>query len=417
MNDEEIRTIGQVRQFLEGTSEVDFSIETKTERYKWIEQTLIRFEYLRLCKAEKSLTLSFLVKVSGYSRIQIKRFVRQYFETGEVRRKVPKNRGFKRKYTKTDIRLLVETDDLHGTLSGPATKKLCERAVLIFGDERYLRLADISVSHLYNLRKSALYRKQRLHFTKTRSKASVIGVRRKPRPNGRPGFIRVDTVHQGDLDGIKGVYHINAVDEVTQFEIVCSTEGISENFMIPVLEELLAAFPFSIRGFHSDNGSEFINRNVAGLLNKLLIDLTKSRARHSNDNALAESKNASVVRKHLGFVHIPQKYAPQINRFLRDNLNPYVNFHRPCFFPKTVIDDKGKITKRYPFDMMMTPYEKLKSIPDAESFLKPTVSFHDLDKLAYNTSDNQAAKHLNDARNLLFNNINEQECSALKRYR
>jgi hypothetical protein len=99
---------------------------------------------------------------------------------------------------------------------------------------------------------------------------------------------------------VKGVYHINAVDEVTQWEIVGSVEQISEAFLLPMLKEMLAQFPFRIRGFHSDNGSEYINHLVAELLGKLLIEQTKSRPRHSNDNGLAESKNGAVVRKHMG---------------------------------------------------------------------------------------------------------------------
>ena len=407
MDDKGIRTMEQVRRFLGGTADVQFEIETKAKRYEWTEQTLIRFRYLELGKAEKGLLLRFLEKVSGYSHIQVKRFVRQYFETGHVRRRKPKKRGFIRRYTESDIRLLALTDELHGTLSGHTTKKLCERAAKIFGECGYERLADISVAHLYNLRRSGTYKRERVHFTKTKSRPSIIGERRKPCPDGSPGYIRVDTVHQGDLDGNKGVYHINAVDEVTQFEIVCSVEKISENYLIPVLEDMIGQFPFIIRGFHSDNGSEFINRNVAALLNKLLIELTKSRPRHSNDNALAESKNASIVRKHLGYTHIAQCHAPMINRFLTDHLNPYINYHRPCFFPEIITHASGKQIKRYPFSSMMTPYDKLKSLPNAQRFLKPFCDFIQLDEIASEFSDNQAAKLMNAAKSKLFNNINE----------
>ena len=135
---------------------------------------------------------------------------------------------------------------------------------------------------------------------KTRAVQVRIGERRRPRPEGRPGFLRVDSVHQGDLDGVKGLYHINLVDEVTQFQFVGSVERISEHFLLPVLAALFEAFPFVILGFHSDNGSEYINARVAALLAKLHAEFTKSRSRRTNDNALAESKNGSVVRKHLG---------------------------------------------------------------------------------------------------------------------
>ena len=78
------------------------------------------------------------------------------------------------------------------------------------------------------------------------------------------------------MNGGKGVYYINAVDEVTQWEIIASVERISEAYLVPVLESILLRFPFVIRGFHSDNGSEFVNRIVARLLNKMLIRFTKS---------------------------------------------------------------------------------------------------------------------------------------------
>jgi len=181
------------------------------------------------------------------------------------------------------------------------------------------------VSHLYNLRDSTCYKQKRRHFTKTQARQVAIGEKRKPRPEGKPGTIHIDTVHQGDQDKVKGVYHINAVDEVTQFEMVCSVEKISEHYLIPALEQILASFPFAIQGFHSDNGSEYINKRVAELLEKLFIELTKSRSRHANDNALAESKNASIVRKVFGYTHIPQKWAETINQFNHDYLNPYIN--------------------------------------------------------------------------------------------
>ena len=151
----------------------------------------------------------------------------------------------------------------------------------------------------------------------------------------------MDSVHQGDLDGKKGVYHINAVDEITQFQAVVCVEKISEAYLLVALQELFAAFPFvpsprkasavgiMIRGFHSDNGSEYVNYQVAKLLNKLLIDFTKSRSRRTNDNALVEGKNAATVRKHFGYAHIPQRFAALINEFNQQHLIPYLNFPRP----------------------------------------------------------------------------------------
>ena len=282
----------------------------------------------------------------------------------------------------------------------------------MFDEQEFERLSTISVSHLYNLRKSTTYCRTRQHFEKTKPTKSVIGQRRKPKPEGQPGFIRIDTVHQGDQDKKKGVYHINAVDEETQFEVVATVEKISEYFLIPVLEQMLESFPFKLISFHSDNGSEYINKNVAELLEKLLIEFTKSRSRHSNDNALAESKNASIVRKTLGYKHIPQKYAELINQFDKEFLNPHINFHRPCFFPVITTDEKGKQHKKYPYKSMMTPYEKLKSLPKSEKYLKDGVTFEIMDKIAYAITDNKSADQLQKARQQLFKTIDERELNT-----
>jgi transposase InsO family protein len=409
MNDTPLKTLEHVRQFLNGVGTIKFSIEAKDARDAWMQAMLLRFHYHQLGKAEKGLLLDFLQKVSGYSRIQVKRLIQHSRQTGQLQRRQRTVQGFRRLYTLEDIRLLAQTDERHGTLSGPATKKLCERAWARFGQPEYARLAGISVSYLYVLRHSSSYRHVRQHFEKTRPTVSRFGERRQPQPNGRPGYLRVDTVHQGDLDGVKGVYHINAVDEVTQFEIVCSVERISERYLIPVLEDLLDQFPFVILAFHADNGSEYINKYVVKLLNTLLVELTKSRARHCHDNALVESKNGAIIRKQLGYVHIPQQWAPQLNAFHRDHLNPYINFHRPCFFPVVSMDVKGKARKRYPYEAMMTPYDKFTSLPKPEQDLKPGRTLQQLDDRATAISDNEAAKHLNAAKRTLYQHIFEQK--------
>jgi len=282
-------------------------------------------------------------------------------------------------------------------LSGPATKKIMERECQIYGHAEFENISLIPVAHLYNLRRSNAYRGITRRFTKTKPAVSRVGERIKPEAKGMPGYLRIDTVHQGDLSGHKGVYHINAVDEVTQWEIVASVEGISEAYLVPVLETMLLEFPFVIRGFHSDNGSEFVNYTVARLLNKLLIRFTKSRPRQSNDNGLVESKNGSVVRKQLGYAYIPQR--------CREFFNPYINFHRPCFFPVPVIDPKGKIKKTYPYKEVMTPYEKLKLLPQAESYLRLSITLQGLNTIANQMSDNQFAERMANARSNLFQQI------------
>lgn len=406
------RSLDDVRAFLDGSGPVEFVAPCGDERRQWVAGTFMQFRYFALRRLDRGTVLTLVRKVTGFSKAQTTRLVAQWLATRRLDdRRGPPPQAFRRRYTDADVARLVELDRLHNQLSGPATKKIAERAFRVFGDADYENLAGISVAHLYNLRASLGYRRQRGRFEPTRPTAIAIGERRRPQPNGEPGYLRVDSVHQGDFDGIKGIYIINLVDAVTQYEAVYAVERISEIFLIPVLEHALQAFPFLIRGFHSDNGSEYINHQVAGLLKKLHIEFTKCRARRSNDNGLVESKNASVVRKHLGYSHIPSHHANAVSAFTRDVLSPYLNFHRPCFFPEITLDAKGRQRRRYRYQSMDTPYQKLKSLPNAESFLKPDTSFQQLDQIALAMTDNQAARHVNSERQKLFSMINKTKAA------
>lgn len=414
MSEQRLTTLEQLERFLAGTEEVEFGgCGQDGERYAHIGSVVRRFRYAQLKRAAKGLVVRYLMRTTGYSRQQLTRLIKRVVdgEPLEKRYRAPAQ-GFVRRFDEADVALLAHTDMLHGTLSGPATRHLMQRAYECFGDARYVRLASISIAHLYNLRKRAGYVARRREWTKTSPTKVRIGERRAPQPEGRPGFIRIDSVHQGDEDGVKGVYHINAVDCVTQWELVATCERISEAYLLPVIERLLTDFPFQILGFHADNGSEYINRRVAQMLEKMRVEFTKSRPRRSNDNGLVETKNGAVVRKQLGFAHIPQHFASQINTFCAEHLNPYLNFHRPCLFAQEIIDAKGKIRKRYPQELVMTPFEKLCSIQEVEQYLKPSVCLHELQAQAKTSSDNEAAERLNAARRALFTSINHRSRSV-----
>ena len=347
----------------------------------------------------------FLAKVTGYSDSQLSRLIAQQRRTGRIRdhRMRPPARPFATVYTTADAVLLAEVDEAFGQLSGPATKRILWRQYHVFGDERFKRLVGISNGHIYNLRGRRAYRSARTTFRATRGAISSIGKRRRPRPEGRPGFVRVDTVHSGDRDGEKGAYVINMVDEVTQFQQLAAVPRITEHFMVPVLAALVGAFPFRVLGFHADNGSEYINHRVAAMLNKLHVEeFTKSRPRRSNDNALVESKNGNVVRRWLGHSHIPEHLAPPANAFLRDFLSPFLNHHRACLFAVEVEESNGRRRRKYPQELVMTPYEKLGSLPAADGFLKPGITFEQLDAVAHAATDLEAAQEVQRARKALF---------------
>jgi len=410
MREDEINTLDDIACFLQVELCPLMALQgSKDGVYKWLEKTLVRFRYMWLDKKQKGLVLRYIEQITGYSRQHVSKLVHAYTKTGHIRVKSRRRRqGFQSKYSREDIAALAEVDQAMDGVSGTTVKALCQREFEVYGNTKFKVISGVSVSHLYNLRKSPTYQRCRRVFTKTQSTPVDIGKRCKPKPHGKPGYLRVDSVHQGDLDGKKGVYHINAVDEVTQWEVVVTVPRITDQFMIPALTSILNQCPFKTLGFHSDNGSEYINRRVAELLNNSLVNMTKSRPRHSNDNALAESKNNSVVRKIFGYIHIPQKHAEIMDQFNQTYLNPCMNYHHPCHFPSIEISSKGKQKKRYKQSDIKTPYEKLKSLPDAQLFLKPETSFKDMDKIAMKQSDLDAWKQLQKTKNKLFDNIFEQ---------
>ena len=402
MDDSEV-SLEQIRAFLAGSVEVRFNGVGRAEVYAWVEPTLTRHGYAGLGRADKGVLRQYVARMTGLSRAQVTRLIAGYRKTGRVKAVQYQRRKFATRYTATDVGLLAYVDKAHGNLSGPATRRILEREFNEYGQAAYQRVAGISVAQIYRFRNTGAYRQRNTSYQPTRPTVIPIGERRKPQPQGSPGYLRIDTVHQGDQDGRKGIYHINAVDEVTQWEIVAATPQISESWLIPLLESMLAQFPFVIRGFHSDNGSEFINYTVARLLGKLLIEQTKSRAHRSGDNGLVEAKNGAVIRKHLGFGHIAAPHAGLVDQFHRQHLNPYVNFHRPCAVPKVVVACNGKRSRVY--TRWATPFELLLEAPDAGRCLRSGVTLDTLREFAARQSDTEAALEMQSAKQKLFTSL------------
>ena len=316
-------SVAEIEAFLLAPKPIKFSATDKKETYKWIETTLVRLEYRKLKRHQKGIVRAYIKVMTGYSKPQVARLIARQRKEGHIVRKDYHRTKFPVIYQREDIVLLAKTDEAHDFISGPAIRKILEREYTVYGKKEYERLSGISSSHIYNLRISEAYRHTTHYcYHHTRPIGATIGERRKPAPDGRPGFIRIDSVHQGDSEEFgKGVYHINFIDEVTQWEMVASVACISERYLMPVLEMILETVPFIVLGFHSDNGSEYINKIVAKLLNKLHIDQTKSRPRKSNDNALIETKNGSIVRKHMGYHFIDKSAAPLINEWYQQYFN------------------------------------------------------------------------------------------------
>jgi transposase InsO family protein len=406
MNDSSIASIQDIKEFLKVENNIRFVAVSKKEKYRWIDDVLTKFGYLTLkSKKDKSIVRKYIRKMTGLSNAQTTRIIKKKKQCGKALLSSKKKNSFRERYGPQDIALLAKTDNLHNRMSGKATKKILQDECNLFHKKEYGNIAKISVSHLYNLRGTRIYRSQSITVKKTVPVKNNIGQRTKPDPQGIPGYLRIDTVHQGDFEGKKGAYHINVADETLQWEIVGCTQRISEFYLLPLLEDILDQFPCRLVNFHSDNGSEFINKQVSGMLNKLLISQTKSRARHCNDNGFIECKNGKVIRKNFGFGYIPAECAQAVNEFNKEHFNIYLNYCRPCAFPETITDAKGKRRKTYPQELYQTPYQKLRSLENAGQYLKPGITFEMLDKIATAKSPNEYAEIMQNAKDKLFESI------------
>lgn len=394
MNTHTTYTIEEIQKvLLLDTIHITVDTKNKDELYTFIEKVLTETRYILsdTKKRDKTSIVIFLRKVTGLSKVHIKRLIKIKRVTGHLQTQYKTCNKFTNTYTRKDIELLAKTDNAHNRREGNATRVHLQRQYEVYHLPEFERLSKLSVSHLYNLRKtSPVYKKEELTYTKTNPVSNSIGIRKKPNNQGIPGYLRIDSVHQGDKDGEKGVYYVNVVDEVTQWEFVFSVESISEHYMRPVLIELLEKYPFVIHNFHSDNGSEYINYVVATILEKLCIDQTKSRSRHSNDNGLVESKNSSVIRKCFGYAHIARENAPLINTFLREYFDEYINYHRVCAFPTKTIDSRGK--EKTTYKEHTTPFRKLLSLPDFTQYLKKDGCKEDLFAIEKKKNDNESGE-------------------------
>ena len=396
-DDSRLTNITEINDFLKSSKKVVLKITSIEQKYDFIQKAVSKFKYHKLSKHDKRSVLLYLKKITGFKKTQMHKLIKHAVHHKLIRKEyIRVNPNIT--YKPYDIKLLEKTDELHLRLNSLATKEIMRREFEIFGNVEYQNISKVSHSHINNLRKTNLYKNTWVNPTKPNE--VKIGITKKPENNQLPGSIRVDTVHQN------GIYHINAVDEITQWEIVISVPKISEIFLEDALYEILLQFPFVIFNFHSDRGSEFINHLVAKILNKLLIKQTKSRSSHCNDNALVESKNGSVVRKNFGYFYVNQNLCDKLNTFHKNFFNPYLNYHRPCLYvTEVLVSSKGRERKIY--GHATPPYEKLKEIcnlPENKSkhILRNDETFDKFDKIAYEYSDNQFASIMRNEQRKVF---------------
>ena len=351
--------------------------------------------------------LRYLERVSGYSRAQVKRLVRQFAQRGVIERRQCTVAGFKSVYSTADAVLLAETDSLHGQLPGIVTKKICERMYTIHGNSRYQRLGGISVSHLYNLRRSNAYRLQRRHITKTSPKRGGASNRSRFDHLGRPGFLRIESIQDKNLCPDVASFHMRAVDELTRFQCAFSIERADTRSLTQVIDNIRATIPFAIEGFHACEGAEYVCHDAVAGLNDLLLGRSKTSTRGCSDNFNNEPRRVALSLKHPDREFTPCQPVINVDSYHREFLNPYLNFHRPCCFARPHSGNIDETNRVDDCQAVATPYERLKALPNVQSYLLPGVRLSALDEFALSVCDNDAALQLNEAKGQLVDDSYE----------
>ena len=392
-------TVDQVRELLDGERASEPPVRTRAAAYRLVEQTLRRLDYCSLRKTEKGVVRRFLARGTGLSRAQIDRLLHQYRATGQLRdhRGAPR-RPFPRRYTDTDIELLAAVDVLHATPAVPVALKLHARAYHLFGDLRFERLAGISGGHLYNLRRSPVYRSYRAaKITPTRPVLTAVTRGHwKPQPFEQPGHLRVVSLRP--KVGLEGLHCLAFVDEVTQFRFVSTVDRLDKGGLRQALGGLPRAFPFTVRGFHAGVKPDPVASHIVDLLQPWCEDRI-GRSPTRGADAQAADRNSPAAR---------------LNAFTRRLLSPFLNYHWLYLFPTEPARnaDRAAAQPAGAIDIM-TPYERLKSLRRADHYLSPGISFAQLDAVALAMTDHQAARMLTNACLRLFGSINPPAAASI----
>lgn len=183
MNDSNIVSMRQVKESLGSVMTPTFSFTSHEKAYAWVSEVLDRFLYYdegRLKKEKNSIRL-YIKRYTTYSKSQITRLIQEKKETGTLKYgKGKKRHQFKKVYTQKDIELLAEADNVYRRMSGNAMRGVFKDEYVLYKNEAYKQLSNISHGQLYRLRETKRYEEHTVTVGRTIAVSSSIGIRKKP---------------------------------------------------------------------------------------------------------------------------------------------------------------------------------------------------------------------------------------------
>jgi len=327
----------------------------------------IRQRYFKSSKKQKAQILNEFCTNCSYNR---KYAIRLIGQTNSLR-KYKKKAGRKKKYNKPEI-LTFLLDMLKATnlICSKRLKTIIPLWIPFYtkhnlSEEVKALLLSISASSIDRIlsRHRRRYGKLGLATTKPGSLLKKrIPIKTNQWDESKPGFLEADTVaHCGNSIAGSFVYTVNIVDIATGWTEQRACWGKGQRGVYKAIQSIESTLPFKIKGFDSDNGSEFINHHIESYFinRKKPVQFTRSRPYYKNDNAHIEQKNWTHIRQYLGYSRFDNPdILPLLDNLYCQQWRLFFNF----FIPSVKLVEKrridGKIHKKY--DSPKTPFQRLK---------------------------------------------------------
>ena len=175
----------------------------------------------------------------------------------------------------------------------------------------------------------------------------------------QPGFIQADTVAHcgGSMEG-NFVWSLTFTDVFTGWTENRAVWNKGQEGVCEALRGIEQDLPFRVRGFHTDNGGEFINHHLHQYYREREepVQMTRGRPGKKNDNPHVEQKNYTHVRLLLGYQRIND---PALIRDI-NQLYEAANLLRNFFCATRRLIHKERRGARYfkQFDSPATPCER-----------------------------------------------------------
>ena len=180
------------------------------------------------------------------------------------------------------------------------------------------------------------------------------------------GHLELDTVSHcgGNGEGLFA-YSFNLTDIGSTWVETRSVLGKGEAGIVKAFSEMSEVLPFKVLDIDSDNGSEFINRNLYTYCDARDIGFTRGRPYKKDDNAHIEQKNWTHVRKLVGWDRFdtPDSVAA-LNDLYAHELRLYMNLFQPSVKLIRTVRKGSRKVRRY--DQPRTPLDRLAGMPGAD---------------------------------------------------